>query len=55
MTRNVAASVRQRLEGAPDTLHEAVQVLSCFLVPVIRALSQGRPFDRHWSPGGPWT
>ena len=55
MTRNVTAPVRQRLEGAPDTLHEAVQVLSSFLVPVIRALSQDQPFDRHWPPGGLWT
>jgi predicted nucleotidyltransferase component of viral defense system len=46
---------RHRLEGAPGTLHETVRVLSPFLVPVIRALSQDQPFDRHWSAGGPWA
>lgn len=46
---------RHRLHRAPDTLHEAVQVLAAFLLPIVRALSDGEPFDRHWSPGGLWT
>ena len=46
---------RHRLRVAPDTLHEAVQVLVSFLLPIVQALSQERSFDRHWSPGGPWT
>jgi hypothetical protein len=46
---------RHRLLGAPDTLHETVQVLSAFLLPIVRALSSGPMFDRHWSAGGPWT
>ena len=46
---------RHRLSGAPDTLHETIQVLSAFLLPVVRALSSGQTFDRHWSAGGPWT
>jgi len=40
---------------APANLHEAVQVIAAFLQPTILALSEGRAFDRHWSPGGPWT
>ena len=55
MTRNVATSVRQCPHGAPDTLHEALQVLAAFLPPIVRARSDGQPFDRRGSPGGPWT
>jgi len=46
---------RHRLRGAPDTLHETTQTLAAFLLPIVRALSDGQPFDRSWSPGGPWT
>jgi predicted nucleotidyltransferase component of viral defense system len=46
---------RHRLQGAPETLQGTVKVLSAFLLPVVRALSSGQPFDRHWSAGGPWT
>jgi len=46
---------RHRLQDAPDTLHEAVQTLAAFLLPIARALSDGQPFARRWSPGGPWT
>jgi hypothetical protein len=46
---------RLRLEGAPATLREAVQTIAAFLQPVIRALSEGRHFDRRWSAGGPWV
>jgi hypothetical protein len=60
MTRNVAASVRQRLlnyaraEGRP--FNEVLQYfgLERFL-PVIQALSEGQRFDRRWSAGGPWA
>ena len=41
-------------EGAPGTLHEAVQVVAELLQPVLQALSEERLFDRRWSPGGPW-
>jgi predicted nucleotidyltransferase component of viral defense system len=46
---------RHRLSGAPDTLHKTVQMLSGFLLPIVRALSSGQTFDRHWLAGGPWT
>jgi hypothetical protein len=46
---------RHRLQDAPDTLYETVQMLSAFLLPIVQALSDGTPFDRRWSPGGPWT
>ena len=46
---------RHRLEGTPDTLHEIVQALSVFLLPIVRALSSGQPFGLHWPAGGPWT
>jgi hypothetical protein len=47
---------RHRLaeESVPVNLHEAVQAVAAFLRPVLQALSEGQPFDRHWSPGGPW-
>jgi hypothetical protein len=51
----VAFIRRLRLEDAPATLHEAIQVTAAFLQPVIRALLEGQHFDRHWSPGGPWV
>ena len=54
MTRNVAASVRYRLQGTPDTLYETVQVLSSFLLAIVQALSRERSFVRHWLPGGLW-
>ena len=46
---------RHRLKDTPVTLHEAIQVIATFLQPVIQALSEGQPFDRRWSPGGPWV
>jgi hypothetical protein len=49
---------RYRLQGsmsAPATLYGAVQVIVAFLQPVIQALAEGKPFDRTWSPGGPWS
>jgi hypothetical protein len=50
----VAFIRRLRLEGAPATLHEAIQVIAVFLQPVIQALLEGQRFDQHWSPGGLW-
>ena len=46
---------RHRLEETPVTLRGAIQVIAAFLQPVIQALSEGRRFDRRWSPGGPWV
>ena len=46
---------RHYLQGAPHTLHETVQVLSAFLLPIAQALFDGRPFGRRWPLGGPWT
>jgi len=52
----VAFMRRHRFEErkTPETLHEAIQVIAPFLQPVVQALSEGRRFDRRWSPGGPW-
>jgi len=50
----VAFIRRLRLEDAPATLYEAIQVIATFLQPVIQALSERQPFDRRWPPGGPW-
>lgn len=46
---------RLRLEDAPTTLRETVQTIAAFLQPVIRPLSEGHRFDRHWPAGGPWV
>ncbi len=45
---------RFRLQVAPATLYETVQIIAAFLWPVIQALSEGQRFDRRWPPGGPW-
>lgn len=48
---------RHRFEerDVPRTLYEAIRVIAGFLQPVLQALSEGRRFDRRWSPGGPWS
>lgn len=40
---------------APDTsLDSVVEVLRRFLLPVVSAIGEDRPFDETWSPNGPW-
>ena len=39
----------------PAQLSTVVTVLAGFLLPIARALASGESFDRHWSPGGPWS
>jgi hypothetical protein len=39
----------------PAKLSEVVTFLAGFLLPIARALASGESFDRHWSPGGPWS
>jgi predicted nucleotidyltransferase component of viral defense system len=39
----------------PAKLSEVVTVLVEFLIPIARACASGESFNRHWSPGGPWT
>ena len=46
---------RHRLEDAPATLHEAIQVIAAFLQPVIQALSEEQRFDQRWSAGDLWV
>ena len=41
-------------DGVPETLGEALELVSPFLRPVLEALRQGKRFDKRWSPGGPW-
>jgi hypothetical protein len=31
-----------------------VEAIRAFAEPVLDAVRDGRPFDRHWEPGGPW-
>jgi predicted nucleotidyltransferase component of viral defense system len=40
--------------AAPETLHEVVERLAHFLVPVLDACRSGANFTAQWSPGGPW-
>ena len=39
----------------PTKLSNVVTILAGFLLPIARALASGESFDRHWSPGGPWS
>lgn len=39
----------------PAKLSNVVPFLAGFLLPIARALASGESFDRHWSPGGPWS
>jgi len=41
-------------EKTPVTLHEAIQIISVFLQPVIQALAEEQLFDQRWPSGGPW-
>lgn len=45
---------RHSSDHAPLTLDEAIQVIAALLHSVILALIEGRSFDWHWLPGGPW-
>ncbi len=45
---------RHPFEKEPPTLDTAIQLITMLLQPVILALMEGRPFERHWLPGGPW-
>jgi hypothetical protein len=51
----VAFTRRHQLEQAPAALQTVVQVISEFLQPVIRAVSEDQPFNQYWLLGGPWT
>lgn len=35
-------------------LHDTAVLLSAFLLPPIAAAAASRPYEGHWSPGGPW-
>jgi hypothetical protein len=49
-----AFTSRHHLNDVSVDLYETIQMISAFLLPVSETLSDDRPFDRHWSPGGPW-
>ncbi len=40
--------------GTPTTLREVIRLIAEFLGPVLEVVSEGRRFDKRWSPGGPW-
>jgi len=44
-----------KLTGDPVELPEVIGVLAPFLMPPLRAVSEGRPFASQWLPGGPWN
>jgi hypothetical protein len=37
----------------PD-LQTVTEAISAFLIPVVGAVAVGKPFEQHWSAGGPW-
>jgi len=45
---------RHHLNDVSGDLYETIQMISAFLSPVTQALSDDKPFHRHWFPGGPW-
>jgi len=45
---------RHSFDQEPPTLGAAIQSIAALLPPVVLALVEGRPFDQHWPPGGPW-
>ena len=46
---------RNKFEGAPTTLAEAVSLIAALLQPPVQALLTGERFDQQWVPGGPWS
>jgi predicted nucleotidyltransferase component of viral defense system len=45
---------RSRLESQELSLGEVLSELRLFLLEPLEALRDGRDFERHWLPGGPW-
>lgn len=46
---------RARLAPEACSLAEAIGRIRVFLEPLLAAVSLGRPWERRWPPGGPWT
>ncbi len=46
---------RNKFEGPPTTLAEAVSLIAALLQPPVQALLTGERFDKQWVPGGPWS
>ena len=46
---------KNRLEGAPADLAEAVAAIAAFLGPVAEALFEGRESKGPWAAPGPWS
>lgn len=45
---------RLRLDPKKRSLGEVIEGLRVFLMPPVEALTQKRPFQMMWPPGGPW-
>jgi len=45
---------KNRLEGSEVDLGRVVDSIRRFGQPALDAAREGRAFDRHWPPGGPW-
>jgi hypothetical protein len=45
---------RSAIEGAPSTLDDLREPLRDFLLPIARALADGREFTAEWPASGPW-
>ncbi|MDE2934520.1 MAG: nucleotidyl transferase AbiEii/AbiGii toxin family protein, partial [Chloroflexota bacterium] len=46
---------RIRQPHAPASLTELTTSLEQFLLPVVSALSSGKPFPANWAAPGPWS
>ena len=45
---------KSRLNFAPDRLHEVVETIHHFLMPISEAIVAAKPFSGKWAPLGPW-
>ncbi len=45
---------RNRLDEGTTPFSHIIVALETFLMPPLLAVAGARPFEQHWSPGGPW-
>lgn len=53
-TRWSAFLTKNLLEAIEVDLHRVVASIGRFAQPVLNAVREDQPFERHWPPGGPW-
>jgi predicted nucleotidyltransferase component of viral defense system len=46
---------KSRLKGVPEELTTIVDAMRGLLLPLVKAIHEGKPFDHRWHAPGPWT